>query len=326
MQYLRFPVLAIALFGAINLGCGHKTPSDRSIATDIQARLYADPATKPTTINVAVQSGVATLTGDVPSSDIALEANKVASGAPGVQRVDNRLTVNGAPATAQASPAPPNASAPQPGAASYPPLPPATSPPVPSAAPPPATSQQAAAEPPSQAPPVPPQPLRIPAGEHVRVRLIDSIDSGRNTAGQTFRATLSSPLISRGRVVVPVGTPVSVLLTHSKSAGRIQGRSELEVRLSRIEYHGHSYAVDSTIYEETGKARGKETAVKTGVGAAAGAIIGAIAGGGRGAAIGSAAGGGAGFGVNALTHGQQVKIASETELTFRLARSLAITP
>ncbi len=154
--------------------------------------------------------------------------------------------------------------------------------------------------------------------------MIDAIDSAHNTAGQVFRATLAAPLTSHGKVVVPTGTPVSVLLADSSTAGRIKGRSELEVRLSRIEYRGHGYPVDTSIYEETGKARGKQTAVRTGVGVAAGAIIGAIAGGGKGAAIGSAAGGGAGFGVDALTHGQQVKIPSEAVLTFRLRRPLTI--
>jgi len=155
--------------------------------------------------------------------------------------------------------------------------------------------------------------------------MIDSIDSAHNTAGQLFRATLSAPITSHREVIIPAGTPVSILLANASSAGRIHGRSLLEIRLTRIEYHGHSYPVDSSIYEESGEARGNQTAVRTGIGAAAGAIIGAIAGGGKGAAIGSAAGGGAGFGVNALTHGEQVRIPSESVLTFRLRRHLTIT-
>jgi hypothetical protein len=160
----------------------------------------------------------------------------------------------------------------------------------------------------------------------VSVRTIDSIDSAHNTAGQVFRATLAEPIVVHRRVVIPRGAPVSILLANAKSAGRIEGRSALEVRLSRIDYQGRSYPVTSSIYEEQGKARGKQTAVRTGVGAAAGAIIGALAGGGKGAAIGSAAGGGAGFGVNVFTHGQQVKIPSETLLTFRLRRPLTVEP
>ena len=98
----------------------------------------------------------------------------------------------------------------------------------------------------------------------------------------------------------------------------------LEVRTSRIEYRGRRYPIDSSVFAEEGKARGKQTAVRTGVGAVAGGIIGAIAGGGKGAAIGSAAGGGAGFGSDLFTHGQQVKIPSETRLTFRLEAPLRV--
>lgn len=300
MQRLRFAVLAIAVFGLMHLACSHKSPSDQTLTTDIQAKLYADPVTKPGAVTVTVKFGVVTFSGNVPSSDVALEAMKSANAMPGVKRVKDQLTVNGGPIAAQV-----------PLASPYPPPPP---------------QHQAAVETAPQSQPGKPQLLTVPAGERVRVRLIDSIDSAHNTAEQTFRATLPSPLISHGQVIVSAGIPVSVLLTQSKGAGHIEGRSELEVRPFRIGYHGHSYRVDSSIYEETGKARGQQTAARTGIGAAAGAIIGAIAGGGKGAAIGSAAGGGAGFGVNAVTHGHQVRIPSEAELTFRLRCPLTITP
>lgn len=210
----------------------------------------------------------------------------------------------------------------------YPPLPTSTGPAQP------APAQSAPSQPSSPPPPEtaqtapPPAPIRIaiPVGERVSVRMIDPINSAHDTPGQAFRATLAAPLRSRGRVVVPAGASASVLLTDARSAGRIKGRAELEVRLSSIEYHGRNYPVDSSIYEEQGNARGRQTAERTGIGAAAGAIIGAIAGGGKGAAIGSAAGGGAGFGVNVFTHGQQVKIPSESLLTFTLRRRLTIQP
>lgn len=156
------------------------------------------------------------------------------------------------------------------------------------------------------------------------MRMIDSIDSSRNIEGQVFRASLASPLTSRGRVVVPKGATVTVVLANVQEAGRIKGRSELEVRLSRLEYRGRSYPLLSTSYQEAGKARGKQTAQRTGIGAVAGAVIGAIAGGGKGAAIGSAAGGAAGAGSQVFTHGQRVRIPSETIITFHLQAPLKI--
>lgn len=230
---------------------------------------------------------------------------------------DQNQPVAGTQAPAAANPSNPAAASPTTATAQN------TSPAAPAASTP--TAVPAAAAAPLE--PLPqPVSVTIPAGERITVRTIDSIDSRHDTAGQVFRASLSAPIVVHGEVVVHVGAPVSVLLSYAKGAGRIQGRSELELRLSRLEYHGRAYPIDSGVVEEQGKGRGKQTAVRTGVGAAAGAIIGAIAGGGKGAAIGSAAGGGVGFGSDLFTHGQQVRIPSETMLSFRLLAPIILQP
>jgi hypothetical protein len=154
--------------------------------------------------------------------------------------------------------------------------------------------------------------------------MTDGIDSSKNSPGQEFQASLDSPVTSGDRVVLPAGTPCTVTLENVSSAGHIKGKSELAVRLTSVSYRGRTYRTDTAVLEQQGKSRGKQTAVRTGIGAAAGAIIGGLAGGGKGAAIGSAAGGGAGFGFNALTHGPQVKIPSETVLTFQLQSPLTV--
>jgi BON domain-containing protein len=280
-------LLITSALAFIMVGCGKKSATDQTLTSQIQTKLQADGATNASKLNVAVKDGVATLSGEVPAPPVELQALKIANSTPGVQSVNDQIRVN--PSAANQG---------------YPPL---------SAEPSVAT-----------APPVAPASITIPAGERVSVRMIDSINSAHNVAGQVFRASLNTPLVSDGRVVVPAGTPVSVLLAYSKGAGRIKGRSALELRLSSLEYNGQSYSLQTGVYTTVGKARGKQTAVRTGIGAAAGAVIGALAGGGRGAAIGSAAGGGAGFGFNAFTHGQQVRIPSETVLTFRLRAPLTL--
>ncbi len=290
MITIRTALLAIGGLTILICGCGKESADDRTLTTDIQAKLYADPATKSANVNVAVKNGVATLSGDATSSDVELEAMKVANATPGVSSVNDQMTVNGVQTATQL----PNAGAPPPQSAQ-----PAYSP-----------SQPAA--------------ITVPAGERISVRMIDSVDSARSQTGQVFRASLYAPLTSHGEVIVPAGASVSVLLAQAKDAGRIKGRSELEVRLSRLQYHGRSYPIDSSIYEEQGKARGKQSVERTGIGAAAGAVIGAIAGRGKGAAIGAAAGGGAGAGYQLFTHGQQVRIPSESVLTFRLEAPLTV--
>lgn len=315
MLQIRSLSAVVLIVSAVAVSCGSKKPNDQTIITDIQAKLYADPLTKPASVAVAVQNGFVVLSGNVPSSDVALEAMKIANGTRGVRTVDDKMTINGTAAADQLS----NGGSPAVGSV------PAASTPVASNA---SASNSPVAPPPAapstQPPPPEPATVTIPAGVHIQVRTIQAINSGTSEPGQVYRASLNAPVVHQGRVVIPTGAPVSLVVTAARSAGHIEGRSELEVCASRIEYHGHSYRLDTSIFEEEGKSRGKQTAVRTGVGAAAGAIIGAIAGGGKGAAIGSAAGGGAGFGTDLFTHGQQVKIPSEAVLTFRLEAPLRV--
>jgi hypothetical protein len=158
------------------------------------------------------------------------------------------------------------------------------------------------------------------------VRLVDTIDSETATAGQTFHATLDSPLSVDGDVVIPSGYDVEGHVVDVQSAGKFQGKSLLKLQLDRIAVGTKYYNLQTDQYSREGSSRGKNTATKVGAGAAIGAIIGGIAGGGKGAAIGAASGGGIGGGVQAATKGQQIKLPSETVLNFTLQASLNVLP
>lgn len=316
MERMRGTFFAAALIAlGVAAGCGGgKSTNDQTLTNEIQSKLYSDATTKPANVTVAVKDGIVTLGGAVASPDVELQAMKIANATPGVKSVTDQIKVD--PSLASNLP---NAGNPQPQAQQPEPQ---------TSAPPP---QQAAAQAPAPAAPASEQPARpehtrvtIPAGSEISVRMIDSISSKTNTSGQTFRASLAAPVEHDGEMILPRGTPVTVLLAEAKGAGRIKGSSVLEVRASSIDYHGHSYPISTSAYEEQGKGRGKQTAVRSGIGAAAGAVIGAIAGGGKGAAIGSLAGGGAGAGFQLATHGQQVTIPSETVLNFKLDAPVSI--
>jgi len=175
--------------------------------------------------------------------------------------------------------------------------------------------------------PPPPQPITvtIPEGTIVTVRTIDSIDSSVNRTGQTFRASLDAPIVVGDRVVVPKGLNVNLKLVDASSAGKFKGRSELTVSLDNFTYQGKTYQIASSDVQEKGGSRGKRSAEVIGGGAVLGAIIGGLAGGGKGAAIGAGAGAGAGTVVQAVTHGEKVKIASETRLDFTLHDPVNVT-
>ena len=175
-------------------------------------------------------------------------------------------------------------------------------------------------------PPPPPQKVTIPSGTTLAVRLVDTLDSETATAGQTFHATLDSPLSVDGDVVIPSGYDVEGHVVDVQSAGKFAGKSLLKLQLDRISVGTKYYNIQTDEYARTGASRGKNTAAKVGAGAAIGAIIGGIAGGGKGAGIGAAAGGGLGGGVQAATKGQQIKLPSETVLNFTLQASLNVLP
>ena len=335
--------LAISLLGA-SLGCSQlqhngttsasaATPVDDALITSsIQSKLYADPVIQTKQISVQSASGVVTLAGVVATEAERSAASLAAAAIPGVKTVVNNLTVTpaqpvqAAAAAPVAAPAPsvrhqaskPSAERSYPRSASnYEPAP------VAQAAAPVAPVAAAPVTPP---PPPAPVKVTVQSGTTLSVRLVDEIDSETAQPGQTFRATLDSPLAVDGEVVVPEGYDVQGHVVDVKSAGKFAGRSSLDLQLDRIQVGTKYYTITTSKYSREGSSRTKNTVAKVGAGSAIGAIIGGIAGGGKGAAIGAAAGGGLGGGVQAATKSQQIKLPSETVLTFELQAPLTVTP
>ncbi len=148
----------------------------------------------------------------------------------------------------------------------------------------------------------------VPQGSVVSVRMIDSISSDQNHAGETFRASIADAIRIGNHTVVPRGANAFVKLVNASSAGRVKGRSELELQLERIVVGNQSYPVASNVVAFRGKSESKKTAKNAGIGALAGGGLGALFGGGKGAAIGAGVGAGAGVATNAAKKGEQVRI------------------
>jgi len=323
----RVSVYLIALIAALAIAIGcTKAPNDAQISSDIQNKFNSDSGLQGKQLNVQAANGAVTLSGNVDNDAEREAAVRYASSEPGVKQVVNNLQVGArapAPDTTQAAPAeaPKPSPAPKPRRSTHARVhntAPAESTPAPTesaSASPPAPINLTPSTPP---PPPPPQKVTIPSGTTLAVRLVDTIDSERSQPGQTFHATLDSPLAVEGDVAVPAGYDVEGHIVDVKSAGKFAGQSVLALQLDRIKVGDKYYNVQTDQYRRQGSSRGKNTAEKVGAGAGIGAIIGAIAGGGKGAAIGAAAGGGLGGGVQAATKGQQIKLPSETVLNFTL--------
>lgn len=337
--FLRVSPLVLIL--ALGIACT-KAPNDAQVTSDIQTKLGADSGLQNKQIAVQSDKGTVTLSGTVENDAQRDAAAKYAASELGVKTVVNNLQV--APMAAEApqqdasqasEPAPAPAPAPsrKPSATRHhrstsqdysqdsQPAPSSADNSAPAQAPPP-PQQQAAAPPPPPAP----QKVTIPSGTALPVRLVDPIDSATAQTGDTFHATLDSPLAVDGEVVVPAHYDVEGHVVAAQASGKFAGRALLELQLDRIKVGDRWYNVETDHFKQETGSRGKNTATKVGAGAVAGAILGGIFGGGKGAAIGSVAGAGAGGGVQAASKKPDIKLASERILTFSLQQPVTVVP
>lgn len=175
-----------------------------------------------------------------------------------------------------------------------------------------------------QPPPPPPAAagLQIPSGTRVTVRMIDSVDSNTAHLGQTFRASIDEPILVNGQVLIPRGADALTKLVQDQQSGKFEGKTILTLELTSITVNGQTFDATTASVTQASSSRGSRTAKVVGGTTALGAIVGALAGGGRGAAIGAASGAAVGGTAQVLTKGQQVKIPSETRLTFTLQQPI----
>ncbi|HWR54213.1 MAG TPA: hypothetical protein VN428_24105 [Bryobacteraceae bacterium] len=166
--------------------------------------------------------------------------------------------------------------------------------------------------------------VSIPVGTQVTIRMIDDVDSQTAQVGQTYRASVDEPVVIDGRTVIPRGADVITKLVEFKEAGRIAGGGQLTLDLASITINGQRTDVISQSVTQAGESGKRDSAAVIGGTTVLGAVIGAIAGGGKGAAIGAVSGAGAGTAIRVMTKGTQVRIPSETRLTFTLQQALRI--
>ncbi len=342
-----FSVILLLGILASGLACT-KAPDDSQLTSLIQSKLNQDSGLHDKEITVQTAGGVVTLSGTVENEAQREAAARYASATPGIKEVVNNLetaSASATPAANQMAQAPPPAPArisakllsakPRPSTPRHRHRAESDSTEMAEAAPRPtepyntAANENSAPAPaapaPQPTPPPPPRKVTVPSGTSMAIRLLDPIDSEKAQPGQTFRATLDTPLPSDGDVAVPSGYDVKGHIVDVKSAGKFAGQSLLVLELDSISVGGRLYGVEADPYRRQGSNRTTNTAKKVGAGAVIGAIIGGIAGGGKGAGIGAAAGGGVGGGVQAAGKGQQIILPSETVLSFTLRSPLTVT-
>jgi type IV secretory pathway VirB10-like protein len=187
-----------------------------------------------------------------------------------------------------------------------------------------------------------PQTLTIPAGTKVPVILKHAISTRSSREGDAVYAETSFPVVANGRVLIPAGTYVQGRISHIKPAGRIKGRAEVLMHFTTLIYPSgytvllpgavqNAPGVDKTkIKDEEGTIRADSQTgekVASAVGAAAtGTVIGAATEGAKGAAIGAGIGGAVGTAIGLLTRGNDVKLDAGTTVEMVIQRDVPVDP
>jgi hypothetical protein len=183
-------------------------------------------------------------------------------------------------------------------------------------------------------------PNELPIGTRI-IALLDTPISTRVTPeGSHFTATLSTPVMHDGRVLLPTGTLISGRITQIHGGRRISGASAIRLQPDNLVLPDHStYRLNAevtdldhfkdshvnsegTIIGNSDKATG---AAAIGLTTGSAAVAGAVLGGGVGAAVGAGIGAGVGT-VWWLRQDHQQTLPQGTEIVFNLNDSLVIGP
>lgn len=168
------------------------------------------------------------------------------------------------------------------------------------------------------------KPVTVPEGTELGVVLNQSISTAENRSGDSFQATLASPVVIDEKTVIPKDALVKGHIVDAQPSGHLRGVAHLDLTLDSVEVNGQAYEIVTGDFGRRGKNHNKRNGILIGGGAGLGAVIGGVAGGGVGALIGSSVGAGAGTAGAAFTGKKDIRVPAETLLSFRLARAVTI--
>jgi hypothetical protein len=164
----------------------------------------------------------------------------------------------------------------------------------------------------------------VPVGAKITVVTDQSVSSKTAKIGQAITGSVAQDVTAGGKVAIPKGSPVKLMVSSVQASGRLSTPAKLYLRLRTVTVGGKTYTIATSSAGRTLGGKGKRDAGFIGGGAAGGAVIGALAGGGKGAAIGAAAGAGAGTAGAAATGKKDIEYPAETKLVFTTRAAVTI--
>lgn len=171
-----------------------------------------------------------------------------------------------------------------------------------------------------------PEPLVVPAGAVLGVRLLHGISSETAVVDDRVEGIIVRDVTVDGRTAVPAGTRVLGTVTDVVRAGKLRGAARVSVRFHTLALaNGERVSLQLTpvVREEDGQ--GRASAAKIGGSTVGGAVIGGIMGGRKGAVLGGVAGAGAGTVVAASGSRPAAELIEGLQVTVRLEEPFRIT-
>ena len=305
MKVIRVLALLLAVAGpgaaAALSSQSQSSPTDSEIAAEVQKRIDADATIHYEKVTVNFNNGVATLSGNVDSDAARTAAADDAAQVAGVKTVVNNLQIG---AETIAAIQPPQA--------------------VPAIEKPNSNNGSVVAN----NPPPATQPVTLPAGTKLDIRMYDEVSSQTVRVGDLFRGSIAFPVMAGSAIAIPATAEVQGRVVAVKPARSFGRAAVLTLQLTKLVMNGTSYPLQTGSWSRSGRGAAGTIAAETGGGTASGAVVGAAVGGGKGAGIGAGIGAAAGVLAAGLTKGEPIIIMPEAVITFatRSPLDLSVTP
>jgi hypothetical protein len=182
----------------------------------------------------------------------------------------------------------------------------------------------------------------IPKGTHALLRMVNSVNTRTALEGDYVYLRTATPIVTGGAVLVPEGSYVQGVVTHSKRSGRVKGVAELGIRIETLTMPSgkvirmtpsltsvDAEGTDQKVVRKEGQVqRGTShgaDAVRIAGTSAAGAAIGGMADRSwKGAGIGGGAGSAVGLATVLLTRGREVELRQGSTIDVIFDRPVTI--
>ncbi len=88
-----------------------------------------------------------------------------------------------------------------------------------------------------------PQPLDVPVGTALTIRLGEKLGSEISQSGQNFSATLDQDVVVNGQTVIPAGANVTGVVAFARPVGALEGEANLQLKLASVNVNGADLTV-----------------------------------------------------------------------------------